>query len=125
MIFYPDIVRIDWTRCPIIVLDEHGLRRRLGLEVSYFDVVEIIEETASFKRSYSKLDCKLQKVWVTRKNDLARSTALKSLEFKQWKRDGRDGCSVRIDGNYRAHFRYDRDRTGVSPLAWREFAEAA
>lgn len=111
LIFYPDIVRIDWTRCPIFVLDEHDLQRTLGIGVSYFDAVEIFEETDSFKRSYSKLDRKLQKIWGTRKNDLARSTALKSLDFKQWKKDGRDVYSVRLDGNHRAHLRYDRDRT--------------
>lgn len=111
LIFYPDLIRIDWTRCPIIVLDEHDFQRRLGIQISYFGSVEIVKETTSFKRSLSKLDGRLQKIWLTRKRDLARSTALKSLDFKQWKMDGRDVYSVRLDGNYRAHLRYDRDCT--------------
>jgi hypothetical protein len=105
LIFYPDIVRIDWTRCPLFILDEHGLQRTLGVGISYFDTVEIFEETESFKRLYSKLDRHLQKVWTVRKKDLARSTALKSLDFKQWKKIGPDVYSVRVDGNYRAHLR--------------------
>jgi hypothetical protein len=109
LIFYPDLIRIDWTRCPIVVLDEHDLQRKLGIGVSYFDAVEIFEETDSFKRSLTKLDRRIQKLWTIRKKDLARSTALKSLDFKQWRNGGPDIYSVRVDGNYRAHVRYDRD----------------
>lgn len=111
LIFYPDLIRIDWTRCPIVVLDEHGLQTALGIGVSYFDTVEFIEEADGFTRSYDKLDRRLQNLWDLRKRDLARSTALKSLDFKQWKTGGTDVYSVRVDGNYRAHLRYDRDRS--------------
>jgi hypothetical protein len=110
LIFYPDLIRIDWARCPIIILDEDNLLERLGIGVSYFQTVEICEETESFRRSYSKLDGRLQKLWDARKSDLARSTALKKLDFKQWKQDGADVYSVRLDGNFRAHVRYDRGR---------------
>src|SRR6202000_2973936 len=85
LIFYPDLIRIDWTRCPIIVLDEHGLQSALGIGISVFNTVESIEETEDFTRACAKLDRRLQKLWGLRKRDLARSTALKSLDFKQWK----------------------------------------
>ena len=109
LIFYPDPIRIDWTRCPIIVHDRHDLRRQLGIGISFFDKVVELVETPAFRRALEKLDQRLQKQWTTRKVDLGRSTALKSLDFKQWKKGG-DGCySVRVDGNYRAHLRYDRE----------------
>jgi plasmid maintenance system killer protein len=111
LIFYPDLIRIDWTRCPVIIVDEHNLRDALGITLSYFEMVKSIEETADFVKSYRKLDRRLQKLWTIRKQDLARSTALKSLDFKQWKTEGSDVYSVRLDGNYRAHLRYDRGRT--------------
>jgi len=111
LIFYPDLIRIDWTRCPVIIVDEHNLRDALGITITYFEMVKSIEETADFVKSYRKLDRRLQKLWTIRKQDLARSTALKSLDFKQWKTEGSDVYSVRLDGNYRAHLRYDRGRT--------------
>jgi plasmid maintenance system killer protein len=107
LIFYPDLIRIDWTRCPVFILDEHDLRGKLGLNVSYFQSVEVFEETSDFARSLAKVDKRIQKLWGTRKKDLARSTALKSLDFKQWNMNGRDVYSVRVDGNYRVHLRYD------------------
>lgn len=109
LIFYPDLIRIDWTRCPIIISDEYGLREALGIGISHFEMVDFIEETDSFAKSVGKLDRRLQNLWATRKQDLARSTALKSLDFKQWKPSGKDVYSVRLDGNFRAHLRYDRD----------------
>ncbi|KUI27326.1 hypothetical protein [Mycobacterium sp. GA-2829] len=109
LIFYPNPVRIDWTRCPIIVDDPVHLLQRLGIGISLFRAVEDVEETPKFQSALSKLDPKLQKQWLKRKADLARSTALKSLDFKQWKKAGPNVYSVRVDGNYRAHLRHDRD----------------
>ncbi|MBB2769111.1 UNVERIFIED_ORG: plasmid maintenance system killer protein [Mycolicibacterium obuense] len=109
MIFYPNPVRIDWTRCPIILDDPVDLLQRLGIGVSLFRAVEDVLETPKFRSALSKLDSQLQKLWSTRKADLARSTALKSLDFKPWKKAGPDIYSVRVNGNYRAHLRHDRD----------------
>lgn len=108
---YPNPIRIDWTRCPILVLDEHDLLAQLGTGISYFEMVEHVEETAAFQRSLRKLDNRLRKTWESTKYDLARSTALKSLDFKQWKNGGRDVYSVRVGGNYRAHLQYNRATT--------------
>lgn len=117
LIFYPDLIRIDWTRCPILVLDEHGLQAALGISVSYYPVVTDIEETAKFERSLRKLDGSVQKRWQESKDKLALSTSLHSLGFQRWKKDGADCFSVRVGGNYRVHLR--RDRSGSK---W--FAEA-
>jgi hypothetical protein len=43
--------------------------------------------------------------------DLAQSTALKASIFKPWKEGGADCYSIRVDGNYRAHGKYDRDES--------------
>uniref|UniRef100_A1UB30 Uncharacterized protein n=1 Tax=Mycobacterium sp. (strain KMS) TaxID=189918 RepID=A1UB30_MYCSK len=88
VIFYPNPVRIDWTRCPIILDDPVDLLQRLGIGVSLFRAVEDVLETPKFRSALSKLDSQLQKLWSTRKADLARSTALKSLDFKPWKKAG-------------------------------------
>lgn len=111
LMLYPNPIRIDWTRCPILILDEHDLLAQLGTGISYFEMVEHVEETAAFQRSLRKLDNRLRKTWESTKYDLARSTALKSLDFKQWKKGGRDVYSVRVGGNYRAHLQYDRATT--------------
>jgi plasmid maintenance system killer protein len=108
LMLYPDPVRIDWTRCPIIFTDRHNLQGLLGIHVSFFSTVTAIEETAPFQKALKKLDKKRQRLWATRKEQLAQSTALKSLEFKQWEKAGRDWYSVRVDGNYRVHLRHDR-----------------
>lgn len=108
IVMYPDVIRIDWTRCPIILQDQFDLRRRLGLDISLFRTLERIEETASFRRAHDKLDKPLRSLWAKRKLQLAQSTSLRSLDFKQWKPGGEDTYSVRLDGNYRAHLRRDR-----------------
>ncbi len=60
---------------------------------------------------------RIQQLWQMRKNDLARSTTLKSLDFKQWKKAGPNVYSVRVDSSYGAHLRYVRNES-----VW--FAEA-
>ena len=117
LIFYPDLVRVDWTRCPIIILDEHGLQEALGIGISYYQSIKGIEETERFIRSLEKLDMSIQKRWKKSKEKLALSTSLNSLDFKQWKKEGADYFSVRVGGNYRAHLRR-------SDLADKWFAEA-
>jgi hypothetical protein len=114
---YPDPTRVDWSRCPIILTDDHNLLQQIGISIAYFQSVPEVFETAKFQRALVKLDRGLQQLWQMTKRDLARSTSLKSLDFKQWKKGGRDWYSVRVKGSFRAHLRYDRDRS-----AW--FAEA-
>lgn len=107
VMLYPNPVRIDWARCPIMIYDRADILHSLGIRPSYFQVVTGIEETEKFRRALRKLDRPIQKRWEASKSDLARSTALKSLDFKQWKRDGADYYSVRVGGNFRAHLRHD------------------
>jgi hypothetical protein len=43
--------------------------------------------------------------------DLVQSTALKASIFMPRKEGGADCYSIRVDGNYRAHGKYDRDES--------------
>ncbi len=108
LLFYPDLIRIDWARCPIIVLDEHGFLDALGINVAFFQSISDIEETVKFTRAFKKLDKSIQKGWKASVEKLALSTSLNSLGFQPWKPDGADFYSVNVGGNYRAHLRYDR-----------------
>ncbi|WP_232525769.1 MULTISPECIES: hypothetical protein [Mycobacterium] len=117
VMLYPNPSRIDWSRCPIILIDDHKFLEQLGISVSYFRSVPELHETARFQRALVKLDRRLQEPWLMTKRDLARSTSLKSLDFKQWKKGGKDCYSVRVKGSFRAHVRYDRGKA-----VW--FAEA-
>jgi hypothetical protein len=38
VIFYPDVVRIDWRRCTILFHDRLGLFKTLGIKLSFFEV---------------------------------------------------------------------------------------
>lgn len=111
LLFYPDAVRVDWTRCPIIVLDERDLLDALGIEVAYFRTISEIEETAKFAGALEKLDKSVQKKWKASVHKLALSTALSGLGFQPWSIDGPDYYSVNVGGNYRAHLRYDRNES--------------
>lgn len=48
----------------------------------------------------------LKKSWESTKSKLLTDSLLSGLDFKPWKKDGRDCCSVRIDKNFRAHLRH-------------------
>ncbi|MEX3644269.1 hypothetical protein [Mycolicibacterium porcinum] len=117
LLFYPAVVRVDWTRCPVVILDDHGLLDALGINVAFFRRITDIEETVKFSRSFKKLDRSIQKQWKVSVEKLASSTALSGLGFQPWKLDGADFYSVNVGGNYRAHLRYDRNQA-------RWFAEA-
>jgi hypothetical protein len=109
LIFYPDIIRIDWRRCPIIVHDRLGLLESLGIGISLFDAIPTIVESPTFVRGLRKLDTRIQRKWQRRKDDLARCVQLKGNGFQQWERGGSDCYSVNVDGNYRVHLRRDRE----------------
>jgi hypothetical protein len=108
LLLYADPIRIDGTRCPIVVSDRFGLIKLLGIRASFFRTVMGVVETAEFLRALAKLGSRFEKLWERRKWDLARSVALASLDFKEWKPGGPNTYSVRIDGNYRAHLHHDR-----------------
>lgn len=48
----------------------------------------------------------LKDSWESTKNKLLSDSLLFGLNFKPWKKDGRDCCSVRINKNFRAHLRH-------------------
>jgi|tagenome__1003787_1003787.scaffolds.fasta_scaffold20970139_2 hypothetical protein len=107
-LLYTDPIRIDWTRCPIIISDRFGLLKSLGIRVSFFSAITDLVETQAFLKQLAKLDGRYQKQWAMRKRLLAQSVALKSLGFKKWPPDGPDAYSINVDGNYRAHLRHER-----------------
>jgi hypothetical protein len=108
LIFYPRPFLIDWRRCPILIHDQGGILRGLGIGLAFFEAISGIFESPSFLKTLSRLDHRIQILWRKRKTDLARSVNLNSLGLQRWKPGG-EGCyAVRADGNYRAHLRYDR-----------------
>ena len=88
LLLYNDPVRIDWTRCPIIVFDEKRLLSQLGIRFSYFQSIARISETLNFQRRISKLGKRVQDLWEKRKHALSMSTSLTSLDFKRWRPSG-------------------------------------
>ena len=113
---YIDVTQIDWTRSPIILQDHYDLQGLLGINISYFRMVDGMIETPEFRRALSKLDRGLQARWATVKEALAMTTAGNGTDFKRWSKGGADCYSVRVGPNFRAHLRYDRSNS-----AW--FAE--
>jgi hypothetical protein len=94
VMLYPSPTKIDWTRCPILVYDKAGVFESLGIRPAYFQSVTGIEETERFLRAFRGLDRSIQRRWELSKDGLSRSTALKSLDFKQWSKEGPDVYSV-------------------------------
>jgi hypothetical protein len=107
LIFYPNVVRIDWRHCPIIVYDRLGLLRSLGICVSLFETVFVVE-TQAFLKDLAKLGSRIEKSWHRRKALLARSAHLASNGLQKWSLGGPGCWSVNVDGNYRVHLRNDR-----------------
>jgi hypothetical protein len=106
-IFYPNAKRIDWKRCPIIIQDHLGLSSIFNIKISLFESISEIVESSEFARQLSRLDGRILKIWNRRRADLARSVQLNGLGFQRWKRGGANYYSIKLDGNYRAHLRYD------------------
>jgi hypothetical protein len=117
ILLYADPIRIDWTRCPIIVSDRFGLFKLLGIRASFFSAIRDVVETPAFLKQLARLGGRFQKLWVMRKRYLARSVALASLDFKEWKPGGPDTYSIRIDGNYRAHLHHERQASRWSAVS--------
>jgi hypothetical protein len=109
-IFYPNPFRVDWRRCPILVHDELGLLRTLGIDLSLFDTITGIVESKEFLKALAKLGPRFEAMWARRKADLSRSVQLSFLGLQRWKAGGSDCYSVRLDGNYRVHLLRDPSR---------------
>lgn len=117
LLLYNDPTRIDWTRCPIVLVDSHGLFHSLGIVPSYFQRITHVTETPAFTRKLDKLDKRIVRLWQKRKNLLAQTTAQQSHDLKKWPKSGDNWYSVRVDNKYRAHLRHD-------PAASMWFAES-
>lgn len=108
LLLYNDPVRIDWTRCPIMLSDDAGVFERLGIEASYFQSIPSVIQTATFERQFRKLSESVQRCWEKQKSILKTTTATRGVAFKRWKPKEGDWYSVRVNDKYRAHLRYDR-----------------
>jgi len=108
LMLYHNVAQIDWTRCPIILQDQHNLQELLGIYISYFSTVTGIVETEKFQRALRKLDRTLEKKWEDAKATLAITTTASGQKFSPWPRGGPDWYSVRVGRNFRAHLRYER-----------------
>jgi hypothetical protein len=105
---YPMRPLIDWSQCPVHLIDD-GVR--LPFAPGAFDLfaqVSGIMSTEEFDRGLRKLPKPLLRAWEKAKGMLTISTAFKGLDFKFWERRP-DGTvySVRISDSYRAHLRND------------------
>ena len=107
-LFYPDAVKIDWRRCPVIVHDAEGILETLGIGLDLFKAIRAINDTPTFRKSLRKLNPKYAKLWKKCKSKLSKDVGLSSVGFQRWRKGGPDCYSVRLDGNYRVHLRFDR-----------------
>lgn len=54
-LLYPNANRIDWRRCPILLLDEGGLLTELGIVTRFIGTVAGIAESSSFAKQLARL----------------------------------------------------------------------
>jgi hypothetical protein len=105
---YPNVSRIDWHRCPIIIVDEHQLFEKLAIVPHFIFSIPVIRETSSFAKQLMQLGSRYDQLWTTTKRKLSHSTTLKGLDFKTWPPRGADWYSVRVDRDVRARLRNDK-----------------
>jgi hypothetical protein len=94
---YPNSFRIDWRRCPVILVDEDRLFSILGITPRFISAVQSIQETESFQKQLARLGSRYQKLWGATRGKLNRTTALSGLDFKPWHPRGKGWFSVRIE----------------------------
>src|SRR5262249_27767703 len=104
---YPNSYRIDWRRCPVILVDEGEAFGILGITPRFIPAIPSIQETGRFQQELSRLGARYQKLWSAAKDKLKRTTALPGQDFKPWPKLGKGWFSVRIDADVRAHLRND------------------
>jgi hypothetical protein len=108
-IFYPDVIRIDWRRCPIIVHDRLGLLNSLGIGISLFEAIPTIIETPAFMKALTKLDTRIERSGFAERSILRVLCSSGATGSKNGSPGGSDSYSVNVDGNYRVHLRRDRE----------------
>lgn len=105
---FPIQPKIDWRHCPIHVVNDGS---RLGLPsdwLQFFARLVEIKETSGFQKKLQLMDGSIQRAWERMKQKLG--VAITSgADFKPWPKDGDDCYSVRINNNFRAHLKRQRD----------------
>jgi hypothetical protein len=101
------VIRVDWRRCPIIIVDEHQLFEKLAIIPYFIFSIPVIQEMPSFAKQLVALGSRYAELWAATKRKLSHSTKLKGLDFKPWPPRGTDWYSVRVDRDVRAHLRND------------------
>ena len=105
---YPNVNKIDWRRCPILLVDEAGLFNKLGIVPRFIAAIPQIRETNLFKKQLMGLGSRYETLWDQARKKLSNTTALKGLDFKTWPPRGSGWYSVRLDRDVRAHLRNSR-----------------
>ena len=107
---FPIHPRIDWRYCPIHLVHDG---ERLGILEGCLDLfghLEEIVESGDFQRKLRKLAPPIQDAWERKKSQL-QAAITPGADFKKWPKGGNDVWSVRVNQNFRAHFRREPDGT--------------
>jgi hypothetical protein len=111
-LFFQDANKINDSRCPIIVVDEHNIFSLFGITVKFIANLESIERSKYFQKCLNRLDRRVAAGWEKVESSLRYSTRIRGLDFKPWPARGKGWFSVRIDRSTRAHLRQD-DQSGI------------
>jgi hypothetical protein len=91
--------------CPEYVVYPSNLSRWISPAYILPPVREIKDDDKITKLLSGRF-IQLKDSWESTKSKLLSDSLLSGLDFKPWKKDGRDCCSVRINKNFRAHLRH-------------------
>jgi len=104
---FPNASRIDWRRCPVILVDERNVFSLLGIVPKFINTIVIYQQTDGFQKMLHHLGSDIHKKWEQTKEKLVQSTGRGGLDFKPWPARGKGWFSVRVDRSVRAHLRQD------------------
>jgi hypothetical protein len=100
---YPPLRPVDWRYCAILLDSGAGA---IPLSLRIITSINMIDESAKFKRSMRRMDATVRRGWDRAKEKLRISTQIPGLDFKPWEQDV---FSVRINDAVRAHLRIIRE----------------
>jgi hypothetical protein len=93
------------TLCPEYVMFRTNLSKWIS-PVFRLPPVRRVTEGEDVLKLLSGRFSQMKKDWESTKQKLLTDSLMPGLNFKPWRKDGRDCCSVRIDRNFRAHLRH-------------------
>jgi hypothetical protein len=102
---------LDYLRpnlCPEYVVRAPRLSRWIS-PVFLTPPVNTIVDGDDVKKALSGRYIQLREPWEETKLKLKNNRHLRGLDFKPWRQDGRGAYSVRVDDNFRAHLRHERE----------------